>query len=61
MLVGLVKPLRELLDGDMSFVRVWLKAPHPDLGGRTPLSYLKEGRAEVVETLVHMLETGQPA
>lgn len=59
-LVGLVKRLRELLDGDMGYVRIWLKAPHPDLGGETPLSYLKEGRTEVVATLVHMLETGQP-
>ena len=44
----------------MGYVRIWLKAPHPDLEGRTPLSYLQEGRAEVVETLIYMLETGQP-
>ena len=59
-LTALTKRLRELLDGDMSYVRIWLKVPHPDLEGRTPLSYLQEGRAEVVETLIYMLETGQP-
>ncbi len=59
-LIALVKRLRELLDGNMEYVRIWLKAPHPDLDGRTPLSYLKEGRYEVMETLVHMIETGQP-
>ncbi|CAN5796759.1 hypothetical protein BH24DEI2_BH24DEI2_03170 [soil metagenome] len=57
---GLVNRLRELLDGDMAYVRIWLKAPHPDLGGRPPLDFLKEERYEVVETLVHMIETGQP-
>ena len=59
-LTALTKRLRELLDGDMGYVRIWLKVPHPDLEGRTPLSYLREGRAEIVETLIYMLETGQP-
>lgn len=57
---NLVKRLRELLDGDMAYVRIWLKAPHPDLGDRPPIAFLKEDRYEVVETLVHMIETGQP-
>jgi hypothetical protein len=59
-LVGLIGRLRELLDGSMESVRIWLRAPHPDLGGRTPLSYLIEGKPEVVEALVHATETGQP-
>ena len=59
-LVLLVTKLRELLDGDMSLVRVWLKAPHPALGGAKPLEYLEEGRLELVEGLVHAIETGQP-
>ncbi len=59
-LVRLINRLREMLDGRMDFVRIWLKAPHPYLGGATPLSYLEEGKFEAVDTLVHLMETGQP-
>ncbi len=59
-LVGLIGRLRELLDGSVEYVRIWLRAPHPDLGGRTPFSYLVEGKPEVVEALVSAIETGQP-
>ena len=59
-LVKLVTTLRELLDGDMSLVRVWLKAPHPALGNAKPLGYLAEGRLALVESLVYAIETGQP-
>ena len=59
-LVRLLNRLRELLDGNMDYVRIWLKAPHPDLDGHTPLSYLKEGKLDAIETLIHMIETGQP-
>ena len=59
-LVSLLNRLRELLDGRMDLVRVWLKAPHPYLGGATPLSYLETGKLDTVETLVYMMETGQP-
>ena len=59
-LVKLVTTLRELLDGDVSLVRVWLKAPHPALGNAKPLDYLTEGRLDLVEGLVHAIETGQP-
>lgn len=59
-LVKLVMTLRELLDGDMSLVRVWLKAPHPALGNAKPLAYLTAGRLELVEGLVYAIETGQP-
>jgi hypothetical protein len=59
-LVQLLNRLRELLDGRMDLVLVWLKAPHPYLDGATPLSYLEAGKAETVETLVYMIETGQP-
>ena len=60
-LVQLVSRLRELLDGSMELARIWLRSPHPDLGGRTPLSYLLDGKPEVVEAFVHAIETGQPA
>ncbi len=59
-LVRLVTTLRELLDGDMGLVRVWLKAPHPALGGAKPLEYLEDGRLDLIEGLVHAIETGQP-
>ena len=59
-LVKLVTTLRELLDGDMSLVRVWLKAPHPVLGDAKPLDYFMEGHLDLVEGLVYAIETGQP-
>lgn len=59
-LVGLLNRLRELLDGQMELVRIWLKAPHPYLEGATPLSYLETGKLDAVETLIYMMETGQP-
>jgi hypothetical protein len=60
-LVSLLSRLRELLDGNMEYVRIWLKAPHPALGGHTPLSYLEADKLEAVDTLVTMIETGQPS
>ena len=58
--VALTSRLRELLDGSIEYVRIWLRAPHPDLGGRTPLSYLVEGKPEALQALVRAIETGQP-
>lgn len=59
-IVQTIVQLRELLDGSMEYVRIWLRSPHPDLGGRTPLSYLIEGKPEVVEALIYAYEVGQP-
>jgi len=59
-IVRTIVQLRELLDGSMEYVRIWLRSPHPDLGGRTPLSYLIEGKPEVVEALIYAYEVGQP-
>ncbi|URD53615.1 MbcA/ParS/Xre antitoxin family protein [Chroococcidiopsis sp. CCNUC1] len=59
-IVRTIVQLRELLDGSMEYVRIWLRSPHPDLGGRTPLSYLVEGKPEVVEALIYAYEVGQP-
>ena len=59
-LVRMIVQLRELLDGSMEYVKIWLRSPHPDLGGRTPLSYLIEGKPEVVEALIYAYEVGQP-
>ena len=60
-LVSLLNRLRELLDGRMDLVRIWLKAPHPYLEHATPLSYLEAGKFDTVETLVYLIETGQPS
>jgi hypothetical protein len=49
-----------LLDGSMPYVRIWLRAPHPALGGRTPLSSLLDGQFQPVEDLVHAIAAGQP-
>ena len=56
----LIDRLMEAIDGSRGNVLIWLKAPHPDLGGRTPMSYIEEGQIEVVSALVWAIETGQP-
>lgn len=58
--VRVVTELRKLLDGSTDYVQIWLRSPNPQLGGRTALSYLLEGKIEVVEELVHAMNTGQP-
>jgi len=50
--------LRSLVADDRS-VAVWLRAPHPDLGGGTPLSYMLSGRTSAVNALLHLAEAGQ--
>ena len=52
--------LRALLANSRS-VATWLRAPHPDLGGQTPLAFVLSGRAATVATLLHLAEAGQPA
>ena len=59
-LMNLYQSLMGIFDGSTHYVRVWLRAPHPDLGGRTPLSLLEDGHPEVVESLLRAIETGQP-
>ena len=59
-LVELVRRLRVLFGGDLSYALIWLKAPHPDLEGKTPLGCLEEGYSDAVELLVYAMETGQP-
>jgi uncharacterized protein (DUF2384 family) len=50
--------LRSLLADDRS-LSVWLRAPHPDLGGATPLSFILSGRTSAVIALLHLAESGQ--
>lgn len=50
--------LRALVADDHS-VAIWLRAPHPDLGGATPLSFILSGRTAAVIALLHLAESGQ--
>jgi hypothetical protein len=50
--------LRVLL-ADQRSMAIWLRAPHPDLGGATPLSFLLSARAAAVIALLHLAESGQ--
>jgi hypothetical protein len=50
--------LRALLADDRS-VSIWLRAPHPDLGGSTPLSFILSGRTAALLALLHLAESGQ--
>jgi hypothetical protein len=50
--------LRGLVADERS-VAIWLRAPHPDLGGATPLSYILSGRTTAVIALLHLAESGQ--
>lgn len=59
-LESLIVRLRYLLDGSIEYVRIWLRSPHPILGGDTPMSCLLERKLDSVELLVHAMETGQP-
>lgn len=59
-LVGLTQRLKAIFDGNLAYALIWLKAPHPDLDGKTPLSCLEEGHFDAVEVLVYAMETGQP-
>jgi Antitoxin Xre/MbcA/ParS C-terminal toxin-binding domain len=59
-LIATVTLLRELLDGSMPYVRVWLRAPHPALGRRTPLSYLLDGQIGPIDDLARAIAAGQP-
>ena len=59
-LVRLVRDLSPLLDDSLANVRIWLHAPHPELGDRAPLALLREGRIAPVEALVAVAIAGQP-
>ena len=59
-LVATATLLRELLGGSLPHVRIWLRAPHPGLGGCTPLACLLAGQIEPVEDLVQAMAAGQP-
>lgn len=47
--------------GERRRVRAWLNSPHPDLGGRTPISVVLEGRSEVLVDMLEAALEGLPA
>jgi hypothetical protein len=56
----IILKLYKILGESMVNVQEWLSTPHPDLANRTAASYLLEGKPGVVETMIHLIETGQP-
>ena len=58
-LVELTQRLKAVFAGKLSYALIWLKAPHPDLEGKTPLGCLEEGQGDAVELLVYAMEIGQ--
>jgi len=52
--------VQDLLDGKEELVDRWFKSDNSELGGATPQSFLDQGRLRAVETLIYMIETGQP-
>lgn len=42
-------------------VLAWLNAPHPDLGGHTPLSLIRGGKATAVSEMLEAALAGQPS
>ena len=57
-LAFILNQLRSLLDDERS-IAIWLRAPHPDLGGLTPLALILDGRSAAVLRLLHIAESGQ--
>ena len=52
--------LSQLL-GSKDSVRTWMNSPHPDLGGRTPISVMLEGKARAVSDMLEAALAGQPS
>jgi uncharacterized protein (DUF2384 family) len=44
----------------MRAMRQWLNGPHPDLGGKTPMSFLLQGHAAGIADMIIDRQLGQP-
>jgi uncharacterized protein (DUF2384 family) len=44
--------------GDDNRILAWLRAPHPDLGGRRPIEVIREGHAEIVADMLEATKMG---
>lgn len=58
--LAIVDTLRRNLGGDLGLVRVWLRAPHPDLDNEAPLDLIRGGEVEAVESLAYSIDSGMP-
>lgn len=47
--------------GNRASVLAWLNSPHHDLGGRTPMQVLLEGRAQTIEDMLEAALEGIPS
>ncbi|MCL1471367.1 hypothetical protein [Argonema antarcticum] len=56
----LIDQLCRFMGGSMEYVNLWLNSPRDELDGRTPQSFIDEGKIEVVEYFAWAMETGQP-
>ena len=54
-----VSDMTRLLGSDQAAL-IWLRNPHPELDGRSPLELLYARQFEVVEGLVQDLRSGSP-
>jgi RNA polymerase sigma-70 factor (ECF subfamily) len=50
--------LRRVL-GTQEKARIWLNAPHPDLGARSPISLIKDRKTDMIVTLLQNALAGQ--
>jgi hypothetical protein len=50
--------LSYLFGNNDGLVMAWLDAPHAELGGRSPGSFLKEGKLQVIDSLIEAAESG---
>ena len=57
--VGVLSEMTRLL-GNRKAALIWLRTPHPELEGHSPLDLLYGKRFEAVEGLVHDLLSGTP-
>lgn len=46
--------------GSEQYAMLWLRAPHEQLGGQSPLEVIQAGGIAVIEGLNRAYETGQP-
>lgn len=57
--VGVLAEMTRLL-GSRKAALIWLRTPHPELEGHSPLDLLYGKRFEAIEGLVHDLLSGSP-
>lgn len=59
-----IKRSLELISGvtrERADARAWLNNAHPDLGGRTPMDIILDGRAGAIVTMLHNAFAGIPS